>query len=69
VANTPSHIIVRAHADLDEEMIRIVKDLRRKLDATRAVLLIRERELLALKGPCTNSSCPLHLAHSGPCDG
>lgn len=25
-------------------------------------------ELLALKGPCSNSRCPLHYAHSGPCE-
>jgi hypothetical protein len=32
------------------------------------VLAERERELLELKGPCSNQSCPLHYAHSGPCD-
>jgi hypothetical protein len=31
------------------------------------VLADRERELLELKGPCSNSTCPLHYAHSGPC--
>lgn len=35
------------------------------LEATRAVLAERERELLELKGPC--STCRLHYAHSGPC--
>lgn len=38
------------------------------LDAARAVLADRERELLELKGPCSNSACRLHYAHSGPCD-
>jgi hypothetical protein len=28
----------------------------------------RERELLELKGPCSNSACSLHYAHSGPCN-
>jgi hypothetical protein len=39
-----------------------------KLKATQAVLRIREGELLALKGPCSQEGCPLHYAHSGPCD-
>lgn len=33
----------------------------------RAVLADRERELLELKGPCSNRTCGLHYAHSGPC--
>jgi hypothetical protein len=37
-----------------------------QLDAALFVLAERERELLELKGPC--STCPLHYAHSGPCD-
>ena len=41
---------------------------RHHLDAVRAVLRDRERELLELKGPCSNSKCRLHYAHSGPCD-
>ena len=40
-----------------------------KLAATRAVCAERERELLALKGPCSNRNCSLHFAHAGPCDG
>ena len=36
--------------------------------ACKAVLADRERELLELKGPCTNEYCPLHFAHSGPCN-
>ena len=36
--------------------------------AAHAVLADRERELLDLKGPCSNSRCRLHYAHSGPCD-
>lgn len=39
-----------------------------KLAATKAVLADREAELLALKGPCSNRTCRLHYAHSGPCD-
>ncbi len=38
------------------------------LDATRALLAIREAELLGLCGPCSNRGCRLHRAHSGPCD-
>jgi hypothetical protein len=36
--------------------------------ATKAVLAERERELLELKGPCSNRNCRLHYAHAGPCD-
>lgn len=32
------------------------------------VLAERERELLELKGPCSNKACRLHYAHAGPCD-
>jgi hypothetical protein len=39
-----------------------------KLKATQQVLAERERELLELKGPCSNSDCHLHYAHAGPCD-
>lgn len=46
--------------ELDREIIR--------LRAVAAVLVIREKELLDLKGPCSNKACPLHYAHSGPCD-
>jgi len=35
--------------------------------AIRAVLAERERELLELKGQCSNLNCSLHYAHSGPC--
>jgi hypothetical protein len=38
-----------------------------KLRATRSVLAMREAELLALKGPCSNGGCGLHYAHSGLC--
>jgi hypothetical protein len=38
-----------------------------KPGAIRAVLAERERELLELKGPCSNEKCQLHFAHSGPC--
>lgn len=45
-----------------------VRRLRVKLDATAAVLGWREKEILDLKGPCSNRRCRLHYAHSGPCD-
>lgn len=34
----------------------------------RRILADRERELLALKGPCSAKTCRMHYAHSGPCD-
>jgi hypothetical protein len=40
-----------------------------KLDAAKAVLADRERELLDLKGPCSSKGCRLHYAHAGPCAG
>ena len=58
------HAEITVHvADLPE-----MKDLARKLAATRSVLADRERELLTLKGPCSSRQCRLHYAHSGPCD-
>jgi hypothetical protein len=39
-----------------------------RLAATKPVLAERERELLELKGPCSNTACRLHYAHAGPCD-
>jgi hypothetical protein len=38
------------------------------LTATRCVLAEREKELLALKGRCSNAHCSLHYAHYGPCN-
>lgn len=46
-------------------------DLALRLRATQAVLATREAELFRLKGPCSSAlsgPCPLHYAHSGPCD-
>lgn len=40
----------------------------RSCKAVRAVLGWREKELLDLKGPCSNKRCRLHRAHNGPCD-
>lgn len=45
-----------------------VKEVAARLAAVNAVLADRERELLELKGPCSNKGCRLHYAHSGPCD-
>ncbi len=44
--------------------------LNTRYEATKFVLDERERELLELKGPCSSAEhgCPLHYAHSGPCD-
>lgn len=36
--------------------------------AAKAVLADRERELLEIKGTCRTEGCPLHYAHSGPCN-
>ncbi len=38
------------------------------VDGLRRILTDRERELLALKGPCSSGGCRLHFAHTGPCD-
>lgn len=39
-----------------------------RIAALESALADRERELLELKGPCSNAKCSLHYAHSGPCD-
>jgi len=48
-------------------VVDTLKKARYKLEALRSVLDIREAELLELKGPCSNTHCRLHYAHSGPC--
>jgi len=53
---------VRVHLKAD------VAEFVANLVAAKAVLAERERELIELKGPCSNSACRLHYAHSGPCD-
>jgi len=45
-----------------------VNDLIAQLRATKAVLAIREEELIQIRGTCRNPNCRLHYAHSGPCD-
>lgn len=40
----------------------------RKVEGMFAVLRIREKELLEIKGPCSQSYCRLHNNHAGPCD-
>ena len=42
-------------------------ELTARLAGCGQILADRERELLQLKGPCSNKECPLHYAHSGPC--
>jgi hypothetical protein len=37
-------------------------------NALRFVLAERERELMQIKGPCSNMKCVLHYAHFGPCN-
>lgn len=46
-----------------------VQGIERALEIARmaTTLAMRERELLVLKGPCSNTKCRLHYAHSGPC--
>lgn len=46
----------------------VISELIARLRAARAVCAERERELLELKGPCSDKTCRLHYAHSGPCD-
>lgn len=43
-------------------------EVQARIRALTSVLADRERELLQLKGPCSNKQCSLHYAHSGPCD-
>lgn len=40
----------------------------RKVEGMFAVLRIREKELLQIKGPCPEENCRLHEKHVGPCD-
>jgi hypothetical protein len=40
----------------------------RKVEGMFAVLRIREKELLQIKGPCPHDTCRLHDKHVGPCD-
>jgi hypothetical protein len=53
--------IVRLHLDG-------MTEVQARIRALTSVLADRERELLVLKGPCSNKTCHLHYAHSGPCD-
>lgn len=53
--------LLRAAADEIDELYA-------KLEASRFVCAELKRELLELKGPCSNKRCRLHYAHSGPCD-
>lgn len=62
----PEHPI-QLHLRAQKAAARVLGSAEALLGATRAVLAEREAELLELKGPCTNGSCPLHLAHRGPC--
>jgi hypothetical protein len=52
----------------NDNQARLMKRLAERWNATQAVLRVREKELLDLKGPCSNPRCRLHHAHSGPCD-
>lgn len=60
-----------AIGDTYEERIRIAQAAGEfwHADAILRILTERERELLQLKGPCSNEKCRLHYAHSGPCGG
>jgi hypothetical protein len=40
----------------------------KKVEGMFAVLRIREKELLQIKGPCGQDHCRLHASHIGPCD-
>jgi len=54
--------------EIPEEAVEVSAVPKYRLDAAKFVLQERERELLALKGPCSFEDCRLHYAHSGPCD-
>jgi hypothetical protein len=45
-----------------------LRDAKRRIESLQYLLALRERELLAIKGPCSYSYCRLHAEHSGPCD-
>jgi hypothetical protein len=56
-------------SDTYRELLKRGRDSTAQLvTALREVLAIREGELLNLAGPCSNTRCRLHHAHSGPCD-
>ena len=46
-----------------DEVGQLIEDLR----AAKAVLAVREEELIQIRGTCRNPKCRLHYAHSGPC--
>ncbi|WGH21757.1 hypothetical protein SEA_INKED_73 [Arthrobacter phage Inked] len=54
--------------NMSSEKAKSFKPNRPRVEGLFAVLRIRERELLKLKGPCSNKSCRLHKEHQGPCD-
>jgi hypothetical protein len=60
--------VVRPGPPPDVGPLKVIADLTYRVSALEAVLRDREAELLALKGPCSNARCPLHYAHSGPCN-
>jgi hypothetical protein len=53
--------------EIAHRYVQLAGELREQLAAAIAVLAERERELLELKGPCSNAECRLHRAHAGPC--
>lgn len=55
-------------SNMDNAKAKPYKPNRPRVEGLFAVLRIRERELLKLKGPCSNKACRLHQAHDGPCD-
>ena len=57
-----------AHEAVVRTMAKDVVKAEALLAGMKHVLAIREKELLDLKGPCSNKDCRLHYAHSGPCD-
>jgi hypothetical protein len=59
---------LRGLADMTEDYMDKERRLRIRVHALEIVLADRERELLEIKGPCSNGKCRLHYAHSGPCD-
>jgi hypothetical protein len=52
---------------ISRSMDNAIRIIELRLKVTKNTLAIREKELLDLKGPCSNTKCPLHYAHSGPC--
>lgn len=60
-----SEWVLRATA---EELYREQQKVNERIAYLKGEIHVLLAELLRLKGPCSNSNCKLHYAHSGPCE-